>query len=942
MQQMTCVYLVPHTHWDREWYRPFQSFRMQLVELIDTVLDMLESDEHFAFTLDGQLSTIDDYLEVRPGAEERIRRHVESGRLAVGPWLILMDEFLVSGESLVRNLELGMRRGEEMGGAMQIGYLPDMFGHIAQMPQILRRAGLDDAVVWRGVPAAVDAHAFRWVAPDGSAVRAQYLHDGYGNAAYIFAVPHRMHEALERFVDHSRHWYGSDPMLGMYGTDHTAPIPRLGTLVRDADELLHETGIQIATLAKYVDEVADGLPARPVWHGEMRAAARSNVLMGVTSARIDIKAACGRAERLLERYAEPLTSLWVPADAWPAAFLGLAWRRVIENSAHDSICGCSVDEVADQVHVRYAEAQQIAASLARRALSGVAARVPRQAAVVMNPSPFEREDLIEIELPIPEEWSELSLELPDGRRVATQELEHSEPLLYTAELRGSEMDELFNKFHGREVFDRSWNGFEIDRVDGRPRITFDVDDDPHPAFLDVTAMRSEIEEAMQATDEHWIVRILARPRRRMLACLPAPALGWTAARPLAGSAELDDPVGVDDDGRGMRNAELAIRVAEDGTLELSAADGTRLSGAGRLVDGGDFGDSYNYAPPAKDTLVDCPEEVGVRVLESGPLRCRIAIDRSYRWPVGLQPDGSRRSGDMQPVTVTTEISLRTGEPFMRLRVAFENRVMDHRLRLHLPLARPAGASFAEGQFAVVSRGLDAEGGYREHALPTWPARGWVAAGGVAVLLDHILEYELLSEPGASAARELALTIHRGIGLISSNDNPYRSDPAGPEIAVPGAQGLGPRHVGFAVYPHAGTWSDADIVRGADRYQHPFLAGPGAAPDAGWPPSGAETPGLAIDGHHVALSALRRREDGWIELRVACLSDEPHPAVVRGRLTEARASDLLGRPGEPLPLTDGALELALQPWEIRTVQVRRDEPEAPPANVLYSAGPRRNR
>jgi mannosylglycerate hydrolase len=162
------VYLVPHTHWDREWYLPFQRFRVRLVELIDRVLDTMERDERFVFTLDGQLATVDDYLEVRPDAEPRIADFVRAGRLAIGPWQILMDEFLVSGETIVRNLEAGLRRGEELGGAMAIGYLPDMFGHVAQMPQILRRAGIEHAVVWRGVPAAIATHAFEWAAPDGS------------------------------------------------------------------------------------------------------------------------------------------------------------------------------------------------------------------------------------------------------------------------------------------------------------------------------------------------------------------------------------------------------------------------------------------------------------------------------------------------------------------------------------------------------------------------------------------------------------------------------------------------------------------------------------------------------------------------------------------------------------------------------------------------------
>ena len=150
------VAVVPHTHWDREWYEPFQTFRLKLVRLIDDLLDLMERDSSYAhFLLDGQLAVIDDYLEIRPENEGRLRALAAAGRITVGPWYILMDEFLVSGETIVRNLQKGILRGAAFGGVMEVGYLPDMFGHVAQMPQILDQAGLGHTVVWRGVPSPV-------------------------------------------------------------------------------------------------------------------------------------------------------------------------------------------------------------------------------------------------------------------------------------------------------------------------------------------------------------------------------------------------------------------------------------------------------------------------------------------------------------------------------------------------------------------------------------------------------------------------------------------------------------------------------------------------------------------------------------------------------------------------------------------------------------------
>ncbi|MDQ1428854.1 MAG: 2-O-(6-phospho-alpha-D-mannosyl)-D-glycerate hydrolase, partial [Acidimicrobiaceae bacterium] len=196
------VAVVPHTHWDREWYLPFQAFRMGLVEVLDRFLPLLESDAAFdRFLLDGQMAVVDDYLALRPHAEEQLRRLAATGRLAMGPWYVLMDEFCVSGETIVRDLQLGLEKAAAYGGAMAVGYLPDMFGHVAQMPQILRLAGFEHAVVWRGVPAAVDRTAFWWTAPDGSTVRAEYLPVGYGNGA---AVPDDAKALLRRIQAHER------------------------------------------------------------------------------------------------------------------------------------------------------------------------------------------------------------------------------------------------------------------------------------------------------------------------------------------------------------------------------------------------------------------------------------------------------------------------------------------------------------------------------------------------------------------------------------------------------------------------------------------------------------------------------------------------------------------------------------------------------------------
>ena len=683
---------------------------MSLVEVVDDVLDQLEADERLRFTLDGQLATVDDYLEIRPEGEDRIRALVHERRLAIGPWQTLMDEFLVSGETIIRNLEAGLARAEHFGGAMRVGYLPDMFGHVAQMPQILRTAGIENAVVWRGVPAAVDRHRFVWEGVDGSSVVAEYMPDGYGNAAHLFDAPGQ--PQVDGLEERYRRWYGDDDVLGMVGTDHL-PLPR------DLASRIPE-GARVGTLAEYL---AEGSLQHSVtkWRGELRSAARANLLPGVTSSRIDLKMACARAERWLERYAEPLQTFYGD-EQWGEPFLREAWTRMFQNSAHDSICGCSADEVSAQVLVRYAEAEQIGRELAQRAVTRIASEVPESAFAVVNPSPRERTDLVEL----------------DG----------------------------------------------------------------------------------------------------LLRMVTAPPLGWVAV-PLG--QQGSDPESVE---------EVQRFVPSD------------LASLTRLVRGRDVGDSYNYAPPPDDVLVDEPTAERLEIVEDGPLRQAHVLHRSYVW-------------DDKPVETRTSFERRAHEPFVRIRIDFDNPCDNQRVRVHVRLREPADRSFAEGQFAVVERGLEVEGGHGEVPVPTYPAQGFVAAGGIALLLDHVTEYELVGNA-------LALTVLRSTGLISRADNPWREENAGPELPIPAAQMRGRWSFSFAYLPN----TDAALEH-AEAYRHPFLIAPGT----GSTDELRSHAGPALSGEGVVLASLQDRQ---------------------ARLVNESADHRTAR-------FDGR-DVELRPWEIRTVSL----------------------
>jgi mannosylglycerate hydrolase len=269
------------------------------------------------------------------------------------------------------------------------------------------------------------------------------------------------------------------------------------------------------------------------------------------------------------------------------------------------------------------------------------------------------------------------------------------------------------------------------------------------------------------------------------------------------------------------------------------------------------------------------------------------------------------------------VEVRTGEPFVRLAIAFTNPGRDHRVRWHLPLPERTDRSSAEGQFAVVDRGLTGEAGHGEVPTPTYPAHGFVHVAGATVLLDHVTEYELVD------GRELALTVLRSTGLISRNDNPFREDPAGPEVPVPAAQMIGPWQFSFGLLPHGGSWDSPAVLEAVEAYQLPFVTAAGqGSPGTGADVHGPAFSGLTVDGQGVVLSALRRRGDE-VELRLVATTARPTLATISGwPIAAARDVDLLGRAGPDRSVDpDGSLRLPLGAWEIRTVRLRTQAPGA---------------
>jgi hypothetical protein len=884
------IAIVPHSHWDREWYESYQEFRLNLVDMLDTLIPLLESDDSYPyFMLDGQMAVVDDYLDVRPQAEQHLRDLAAAGRITMGPWYILMDEFLASGETIVRNLQMGIVRAAAFGGAMDVGYLPDMFGHIAQMPQILHEAGFADAVVWRGVPSAITKNAFDWEAPDGSAVRAEYLPVGYSNGA---ALPDDAKALVRRTVDlvQEVETFLLGDLLCMNGSDHLFPQPQLGRVVAEANDLQDDFFFTVTSLSQYLA----GAPREGLerWKGELRSGFRSNMLMGVTSNRVDVKRIGALAERALERRAEPLAALFQEPGDWPERLLALAWKEMVRNSAHDSICACSIDDVVDAVLHRYAEARTIADGLAERAVTSLARSLGEPGTYVLNPSHRARSGLVELVVEAKEPPSE-----------DVQVVSERAGLPGSMVLDATTVRTVLGMLQGPKIDNDAWvHDITIEEDDEGIEITITVGAEER-LNVPLSEAKQDIYARLGARpDAVFRIKLNQPPIRRIVARVhDVPGYGWQTFAPTV----LAHPVAVDEQDGAVTLSNGLVAVALDGALGTFSLNGR--AGYGHLVDGGDLGDSYNYSPPRADALVDAPVSVSVRVMERGPVRAIAGITATYVWPDHVDGSSQARVGDHR-VEVETLLEIRADEPVVRVTTSFVNPSRDHRLRVHLPLPEPAQTSRAESAFTVVERGLTAEGRSDEFGLPTAPAHRFVSAGGLTVVHDGVCEYELVDiapANGGDAAATLALTVLRATGMLSRLGMAYRPFPAGPLTPVDGLQMTGR----LVTLRYALGVGHNDPYALADDVLLPLevFSSLGGGTRA---PSGSA---LGLEGAQV--SALRR-ERGVLEVRV--FNPTPQSATVSIAGHAGWLIDLRGHPERPF---EGSFEL--RPFGIATARLRTD-------------------
>lgn len=850
------VLVVPHTHWDREWYRPFEDYRYRLMRALDGVLD----GGMPYFLLDGQTAVVDDYLALRPERRDQLKAGIAAGRLGFGPWYVLVDEFLVSGEALVRNLLTGRAAMREMGvpaGTTSVGYLPDMFGHVAQMPQILRGFGLDKTVVWRG--ARPSAPRFVWRGPDGSTLDAAWLPQGYYQTLFMEELDDA---ARRKQLDAYVAAFGDqDPVWLLSGADHMAPRADL------AEQLARLAGgeTNLAPRVARLDEIFVGDAPAAELSGELREpVGLAYVLPGVLSARTYLKQANFRAQRSLERLAEPLAArAWWGGHAWAGmdAALGQAWRTLMMNHPHDSICGCSIDQVHREMILRFDAVAQLTTMIADDAVRAATRPEAEPCLWVYNPAGTAFAGWVDVEILWPRTDdlagpAAVALLGPDGLPVPTVLLAAAED----TEVFRAEID-----------FNPDW--FKVRRYSLAARVEL-----PATGGL-----------KLRAVDAAGVA-------------MPAPGLTVTATD------------------YGIENEHLALRVVDERIDLVDKANGRVYHDVQAFLDEGDAGDEYNFSPLAGDK----PRRalmLSATVVEAGPHRATLEVCWSLRVPTALSADRSTRGGSDADLGPVTRFTLEAGGKLVSARTAIQNNAADHRLRLVVGGARAAAAVWAEGMYGVFRREpapapvLPVEK-RTEAVMPEFPMGRFTAlvddAGGLVVAGAGLHEAAVLDGPDG---RALAVTLLRAVGWLSRDDLRTRGGGAGPRFPTPEAQCPGPHTFEHALMPLTRGWQDA--LAPVEGWFAPPAAWSGSGPAAG------ETL-VAWDGAGLQLSALKRSVDG--EALVLRLFN-PGPEPVAGRLRVlvphggVATADLAEVAGEQLGAGD-IFDAPFGPYEIRTWRISR--------------------
>lgn len=918
-------HVISNTHWDREWRFPFQRNRQMLVDMIDEVISILESEpEYRAFHLDSQSIVVRDYLEAKPHMKERFVKLVREDRLHIGPWYILPDEFLVGGENLIRNLLLGHRVSAEHGGVSKVGYSPFSWGQISQLPQLYREFGIDLIMFYRGVNSLDSPKAeFLWEGADGTrSVTSRFStmprynfyfyiyrpvvhNEGFGDVEYKWShggVPFHFADAQQRDEDYfiiqpldgyhpgkiekqvktiiqdQADDFTTPHVIWMEGHDSSGPNKKTVRILQDIKRMMPELEVVHSTLSDYAKAVLGSADrdALKLVTGERRSAQfdrRSGNLYGyTTSARMFLKQKNFEAERWVQWYAEPfcMFSSLAGRDI-NDRYLDMAWELLLQNSAHDSIGGCSLDEIHDDMMHRFKQSIEISKGVFEASVKHLVRSIDMSAfpktaesankelfLVALNANNHTREEVVEAVIDVPKEFDAGSIEIVDkDGNVMPVQFKEDRPVQPVLE----------------QMIDR-------------------------PMYFDMQRYTAYVQLGDLRPFSMTTFKVLPVPKREERnASIASMKRGFTV----------------------LDNGLLSVRVNHDGTLNVRHdASDTEYLNIGSFHSEGEAGHAWVHTSmkPLIDTVGTKPS---ITVEENGHLRATIRIDHRMSLPANLneRKNGKKMTGS---VTISCFVTLKKDAERLEFSVRVNNTAESHRLRMHFPTGLEATHSYGEGQFDVVRRSLERPNTKQwvEQPMYDFPMHHFVdltdGTRGAAILVNGLKEYEVLND----RKRTLAVTLFRAFEYIIAPSS--RQD----YTHQKGSQCLGEQSYELAFYPHRQDWNKGNVYREAINFNTPVRLVQTGRTNGSLPGTVSM---LRIDPPQLIFSAFKKEEAGSEDcfiLRLYNPTDETisgevsthailhHVSIVT--LEEKHVEDI------PLLFKD-SFEITVGPKKIQTLRIQ---------------------
>ena len=911
MSKQRTAHIISHTHWDREWYLPYEKHHVRLVELVDALLDKLDGDSAFrSFYLDGQTIILEDYLQVRPENKERLEKHIRAGRILIGPWYILQDAFLTSGEANVRNMQIGHQDAKKYSTPAKIGYFPDTFGLVGQTPQLMQQSGISNVFFGRGVkPTGFNNTVSEgdyessfseliWEGPDGSKVLGILFANWYSNGNEVPVDEAEAKAFWDRKLSDAEKYAATGELLFMNGCDHQPLQLDLPEAIRTAEKLYPDTKFIHSNFPDYLNELDRALDGRDLStvKGELRSQRNDGwgTLVNTASARVYLKQMNQEGQALLEKVAEPLASVaHLLGKDYPHHLFTYAWKTLMQNHPHDSICGCSVDEVHREMVTRFEKSRHVAEALIDDSKQVIADAVNTSVFAAYGEDP----------LPV------IAMNTTGWTRTGTVTVELDAARLYLREGLGVEETGRRMKavdLSGRELVDAEGNTVPCTVEDLGLLFGYDLPDDKFRQPY----MCRKVKLTFLAQD------------------IPALGLSTYAWVRRAAAQTADKPSSLLTGDKVLENESLKVELNVDGSFTLTdKASGKVYRDLGIYEDTGDIGNEYMYRQPEGTTpLTTKGLAADIRVLEDAPYRASLEINHTWEIPVSADEKldeeqrelvyfprrKAGRSSEVTTLTLRTVISLEAAGKGVQIETTINNTAKDHRVRALFPTDIEASTLSVDSMFEVAERDIVPAPEW-ENPSNTQHQQSFVdvsgEGAGLTVANLGLNEYEVLRD----GRNTIAITLLRSVGELGDWGL----------FPTPEAQCLDTYTVRMELIPHSGDGIASGAYVQAYQFQIPWTVCQTGVHEG--PLSAVYTP-FQWEGAELAFSSLKMNEEtGDLLLRWYNMSDEaaeltlstdiPHQYFYKTTILEEATAPLAKNAA-------GCLSLPVAPCEITTVGLRR--------------------